>query len=460
MASIFDNFGPSPLLQPLGLFDSINNPPVYTDTLNNSGQQFNVNSPSLYDYFSQPPATEITVNNPQTPTIPSAPPGSRTYDIQQNQNAPAFQQEPARPNNALNSSFQNALSNIFNQIKTFEQSQNQAPQPNPNNTPATQPATSNPYKLSDLNQNWMKANEGTWGSDLMKFMLSGGANQFNFDPMNISYMNESTGQQENIQRALGVIQSGGADALAKILGGRVQTSPLATFGTNQRDQYIYMPNGQMIDASALANQLKNAAQSSNPFSALSDTIGLYKYWNDSFDPRTNTDIMNQVNKGIIKPMTPPAGWTPPLANLANQNTRPQTQTNQAMPPTTANPAMPPSGQPTTSLPGPLPIQPPAFPGFGPTTQTAAPQGMNTNWQYYTPQGRQGNMFGNQGLYAQGMTGGGGGGGNASYGIPSAAGSQTQGAGVSANNPFGTPRNPSTTQVAGNLPNGSTVLGNR
>lgn len=418
MASIYDNFGPTPLLQPLGLFDSgnnlFNNYPVYTDIF-----------PQFFNPATNPPAQTSS----PAPNAPSA-------------SAPAATTPPP---------------------------------------PASAPT--NPYTLSPLNQNWMKANEGGWGDDLMKFMLGGGGSQLNFDPMNIQWTNFSTGEQENITRALGILQAGGANSLAKILGGTVENSPFATFGTQQRDQMIRMPNGQMIDASAFANALKGASQSANPFSALSDVIGLYQRENTAFNPQKNTDAVNLVNQGVLNPNTPP-GWNPSKFAGGNPTFTPSgpvpgNPSNPGM--GTSNPVQFQGGQinsftgsngfPVFNTTGSIPTQPsapqqtpqfPQFPGLGMPQQAppAAPQGMNTNWQYYTPQGRQENMFGNQGLYAQGMTGaGGGGGGNISYGAPSVAGSRNQN-GVSANNPFGTPRNPNSQRVAGRLPNGSTVIGNR
>ncbi len=353
-------------------------------------------------------------------------------------------------------------------------------------TPSGQPGT--PPQMNSQNQAWMDANKGNWGAGLMNSMMGGGADQFKFDPMNIQWNNFSNGKQENITRALGVLNNG--DELAKMLGGQLVDSPFATFGTQQRDKYIKMPNGQMIEASALANSLQGASKSSNPFSAFQDVIGLYQRENAAFNPQTNTDAVNLANTGVLNPSTP-QGWDPskfaggnptytpsgpvpgnpgnPGMGTSNpvqfqggqinavngQNGFPMFNYNQqysGLPNNgglyntggtqTAQGSTPPASGGGTTLP-PAP-QAPNVP------TTPAPQGVNTNSNYFLP----GSMRGRDGLYAQ--TGA----NNSPAGGGGAVTNSTSGGGrigaVGDSQPFNQQAPKST--WAGNLPNGARSLG--
>jgi len=353
----------------------------------------------------------------------------------------------------------------------------------PRNSSMTTPPAAPPQATGmsgAMNQAWMDANKGNWGGNLMNSMMSGGANNFKFDPMNIQWANFSNGNQENITRAMGVIGQGG-DELAKMLGGTLVDSPFATFGTQQRDKYIKMPNGQMIDASAMAKSLQGASQSSNPFSSISDVIGLYQRENQGFNPKTNTDAINLVKQGVLKPTTP-EGWNP--TSFAGGN--PTYTPSGPVPGNPGNPGMGTSNpvqfqnnqinavngqngfpmfnysQPTQGLPnnGGLYNQPqtgggtnlPPAPQAPNVPQTPAPQGVNTNSNYYLPS----SMSGQGGLYAQtgrSEAAGGAGGGGAT--INSASGGGRIGP-MGDNQPFN--QQAPKSSWAGNLPNGARSLG--
>lgn len=424
--------------------------------ITNPGQQVQMQAPSPFtmnDYF-----TALQQNNPIQPqTTPlEQPEGVRT-------------QTPLMPRPTSNQIAPPPPENS-------NMGQTAAPQPGPTPGAQTPPAQN---QFTPQQQAWFNANPG-WQSELMKAMLGG--QQFGFDPMNIQWQNFNNGATENITRALGVINN--PQELAKLLGGEAVTSPFATFGTQQRDQYIRMPNGQMIDASAIGSLLGNAASSQNPFNALSDVIGLMGAWNQQHtnDPNINTDAINLVERGVISPQAPP-GWNP--ANFAGGN--PTYTPSGPVPGNPSNPGMGTSnpiqfqngqmnyvngpngfpifnntngniGTPQMPNPGGNPgnqVPPagntPQAPGTGNQNQNA-PIGANMNSQYYLPQGRGG-------LYAQSgrpgvstMGGGGGLSGGGLYGIGSrgSAGDMT--------NPFGVPKQSSTPQVAGNLPNGSSIIG--
>lgn len=340
-------------------------------------------------------------------------------------------------------------------------------------TPATPPQN----QFNPQQQAWMNANQG-WQADIMKAMLGG--QQFGFDPMNIQWQNFNNGNTENITRAMGVLNN--PTELAKLMGGEAVQSPFATFGTQQRDQYIKMPNGQMIDASAMAKQLSGAMGSANPFSSLSDVLNLYGHWNNQHtnDPNVNTDAINLVQQGVISPQAPP-NWDP--SQFAGGN--PTYTPSGPVPGNPGNPGMG-TSNPIQFQGGQMNYQngPNGFPIFnntngnisGGTTPTpntgapaaptpgtpapgnpnaGAPQGVNQNNQYYlaganNPRAKQGGLYGQAGL-AQTSSGGGGGFGAGLYNQPGGVRSNQQ-----MNQPFNQPK--PTGQVAGNLPNGTSVLG--
>jgi hypothetical protein len=344
-------------------------------------------------------------------------------------------------------------------------------------TPAN-PATPPPNQFNPQQQAWMNANQG-WQADIMKAMLGG--QQFGFDPMNIQWQNFNNGNTENITRAMGILNN--PAELAKLMGGEAVQSPFATFGTQQRDQYIKMPNGQMIDASAMAQQLSGAMGSANPFSSLSDVLNLYGHWANTHtnDPNVNTDAINLVQQGVISPNAPP-NWDPSQFAGGNPTYTPSgpvpgNPSNPGM--GTSNPIQFQGGQmnyqngpngfpifnntngnigtgttPTPNSGTPQVPQVPQAPQTPTNPNAGAPQGVNQNNQYYlaganNPRAAQGGLYGQAGLASTG--GGGGGFGAGLYNQPGG----TRGA-QQPNQPFVQPK-PSG-QVAGNLPNGTSVLG--
>jgi hypothetical protein len=221
--------------------------------------------------------------------------------------------------------------------------------------------------------------------------------------------------------------------------------------------------------------------SSNPFSSLSDVIGLYQRENQNFNPQTNTDAINLVQTGVLDPRNPP-NWDP--SKFAGGN--PTYTPSGPVPGNPSNPGMGTSNpiqfqggqidavngqngfpifnysQPQPGLPN-NGLYPQTSGGTGgntipPPTGTQsptqqAPQGSNSNWQYYMNSSPRNGLFSSQGLYAQsgGGTSGGGGGMNTVSSGAAPSGSQPS-------NPFAPPKPSSSAQTAGNLPNGSTVLG--
>jgi hypothetical protein len=358
----------------------------------------------------------------------------------------------------------------------------------PNGVPGNGANPSGAQPLSQMNQNWMTANAGPF-ANLMNFMRSGGGSQLNSDPMNIDWTNFSNGNPEHITRALGVIQQGGADALARILGGTAVDSPFATFGTNQRDRFIRMPNGQMIDASALGQSLQQASRAQDPFSALSATMDLYRSEQQRYNPSTSTDAIDMANRGQLNTNTP-ANWNPSTFAGGNPTFRPQgaaqgnpsnpgmgtsnpvgfqngqidyrtgqngfpvfnfAQNNPGLPNNNNGLYNPPSAPPTAPASGPQ--TPPAAlvpPPAGSNPPATPPQGLNTNSQYFLP----GSMSNRGGLYDQGnrfnsTTGG---------GNTSTTNTTNGAAGMDGQQGlFGTNGSRNNT-TPGNLPNGAQVIG--
>jgi hypothetical protein len=485
----------SPFTFSNGGFDNIQNfistspfNPTPQPSITNPSQQFQIQAPApftLNDYMAamqmQNPIQTMDINTfnqpegvrQQMPTSPRPVSQSSVEQTPQNTN------QTARPNPFFSSiqGLYNTLSNIPNPAQT------ETPTNPPAGTPPAgsgQPPAQNQF--TSQQQAWFNANPG-WQSDLMKAMLGG--QQFGFDPMNIQWQNFNNGQTENITRALGVINN--PQELAKLLGGEVVTSPFATFGTTQRDQYIRMPNGQMIDASAIGSLLGNAASSQNPFNALSDVINLMGVWNQQHtnDPNINTDAINLVERGVISPQAPP-GWDP--SKFAGGN--PTYTPSGPVPGNPSNPGMGtsnpvqfqggqmqfingPNGFPifnnitgnigTPQMPNPggnTGTQPPSggtpqAPATGtPNTNQNAPLGSNMNSQYFMPQGR-GGLYAQSGNGVSRMSAAGGGGGRYGGGLYSMASGGNE---ANTGNPFGAPKQSANSQIAGNLPNGSSLIG--
>ena len=119
------------------------------------------------------------------------------------------------------------------------------------------------------------------------------------ESVGIQWLDGSTGKPESTNRAVGNVSPEGGKKLAQLLGGSLVDSPLDTFGTTKRDQYIRMPNGQMIEASVLANQLNVARTSQDPFSATQSVIDLYRNEAKSFNLQTSMNAIDLVTKGVL-----------------------------------------------------------------------------------------------------------------------------------------------------------------
>lgn len=135
-------------------------------------------------------------------------------------------------------------------------------------------------------------------ANLMKANLSR-SEDFQIDEVAIQWVNGSSGKPEAIKRAVGNISTISGTELASLLGGTLVSSPFNTFGTTQRDQYIRMPNGQMIEASVLANQLNAARTASDPFSATQSVLDQYKLEMQQFDLAKSTNAIDLATKGMI-----------------------------------------------------------------------------------------------------------------------------------------------------------------
>lgn len=152
-------------------------------------------------------------------------------------------------------------------------------------------------KFNSLQQNWLDSNTGNYAA-LMVHNLSR-SEPFVMESVGIQWANGSTGKPEFTNRAVGNVSPEGGKKLAQLLGGSLVDSPLDTFGTTKRDQYIRMPNGQMIEASVLASQLNAARTSQDPFSATQSVIDLYRSEAKSFNLQTSMDAIDLVTKGVL-----------------------------------------------------------------------------------------------------------------------------------------------------------------
>jgi len=103
------------------------------------------------------------------------------------------------------------------------------------------------------------------------------------DKVDIKWSSGNNNKPELLNKAVGNLNDASGKQLAQLLGGTLVDSPLKTFGSQQRDQYIKMPNGQMIEASVLASQLNAARGASDPFAATQGVLEVYKFENQSFN---------------------------------------------------------------------------------------------------------------------------------------------------------------------------------
>jgi hypothetical protein len=172
----------------------------------------------------------------------------------------------------------------------------------PPRTNATTDASAPTLKFNTMQQNWLDANTGAF-ANVMKHNL-GRAQPFQLEGVDVRWANGSTGKPEFSQRAVGNLSVASGKELAALMGGTLVQSPFDTFGTTQRDQYIRMPNGQMVEASVLANQLNAARTASDPFSATQSVLEIYRIENQNFDLNSSTNAVDLVTKGSLRTGVP------------------------------------------------------------------------------------------------------------------------------------------------------------
>jgi hypothetical protein len=177
---------------------------------------------------------------------------------------------------------------------------NPDPSPAPSPVPGPNPAPSPQFNA--LQQSWLDANAGPF-ANLLRHNL-GRSEPFEIHSVSLDWLNGGTGKPEFMQRAVGNVSPASGQELAQLLGGTLVQSPFGTFGTGQRDQYIRMPTGQMIEASVLANQLNAARQAKDPFSATQGVLEIYQREAQAFDLASSTNAIDLVTKGILRPTWP------------------------------------------------------------------------------------------------------------------------------------------------------------
>ena len=148
-----------------------------------------------------------------------------------------------------------------------------------------------------MQQNWLDSNEGNY-ANLMVHNMSR-TEPFVIESVGIKWANGSTGKPEFSNRAVGNVSAEGGKKLAQLIGGTLVDSPFDTFGTAQRDQYIRMPNGQMIEASVLASQLNASKASQDPFSATQSVLEMYRNEGKNFSVQTSMNAIDLVSKGKL-----------------------------------------------------------------------------------------------------------------------------------------------------------------
>lgn len=152
-----------------------------------------------------------------------------------------------------------------------------------------------------MQQKWLDSNTGNY-ANLMLHNLSR-STPFAIDNVDIRWANGSNGKPEFVPRAVGNVTAESGKQLAQMMGGTLVNGPFDTFGTSQRDQYIKMPNGQMIEASVLASQLNAARGASDPFSATQSVLEIYRLESQNFDLAASSNAVDLVTKGSLR-----AGW--------------------------------------------------------------------------------------------------------------------------------------------------------
>ena len=156
-----------------------------------------------------------------------------------------------------------------------------------------------PPPLDQMKQNWLNANAGPYASLLRDSLSRNSA--YSLSPVQIQWTNLSNGRPENLTRAVGNVDRESGLQLAALMGGTLVESPFTTFGTQQRDQYIRLPNGQMVEASVLANSLNQARGATDPFWATQNVLEVYKAEAAHYNLGISTDAIDGVNNGRFFP---------------------------------------------------------------------------------------------------------------------------------------------------------------
>lgn len=160
-------------------------------------------------------------------------------------------------------------------------------------TPVGDPAP----EFNLMQQSWLDANSGPY-ANLLKSSLSR-TTPYTLNTVTASWSNLSTGRPELFTRAVGVVSQTDAQELATQLGGTVVESPFTALGGAAKDLYIRMPNGQMVDASVLANDLNNARGGKDPFSATQAVLNAYSTEAQSFNYDSANDAIYRVMRGVF-----------------------------------------------------------------------------------------------------------------------------------------------------------------
>ncbi len=174
-----------------------------------------------------------------------------------------------------------------------------SPSPPVQTTPVPGPTA--PVKINSMQQSWLDSNTGSY-ANLMMHNLSR-STPFAIDNVDIRWANGSSGKPEFVPRAVGNVSAESGKQLAQLMGGTLVNGPFETFGTSQRDQYIKMPSGQMIEASVLASQLNAARGASDPFSATQSVLEIYRLESQNFNMASSNNAIDLVSKGSLR-----AGW--------------------------------------------------------------------------------------------------------------------------------------------------------
>ncbi|WP_031498480.1 hypothetical protein [Bryobacter aggregatus] len=230
--------------------------------------------------------TELTNRVTASRTSNNSATGRRTSSVEEtlDANPPQRADAIAATNNSARRYAAAALADATAVASTKTVAQTAAPQP----LAATDP----------MKQAWLDANTGSYANVLTNNLNR--STPFNIAPVGIQWTNLSNGRSDGATRAVGNVDKQGGQELATLLGGTLVDSPFSTFGTQQKDQYIRMPNGQMIDASVLANSLNAARTAKDPFSATQNVLDTYRAEAASYNLNNSTNAIDSVTKGNLK----------------------------------------------------------------------------------------------------------------------------------------------------------------